>query len=1762
MVLALLPPYTGGQAAAQRIEITSLYTKTNYNADPPEPLIDSEVPRFTQGLITVTATIENISDSQIGDLYYVVTNMNTGIEVIEKSNKAAKSGQFDIQFSNVQLTEGLNRIIIKLGDQNVISSPPGWVYFTPTTTISNLQINQTPFENNKIYPENPALGTALNITGDAPNATEVQAVLFGDPQPKNAYFSNGSFFFIADDINQQNVQSNFQLSPGDNFLTIIAKNASKYYQVERRLIYDNGGPFAFQGQISHQDTADENGNGVTTETLTKDLLFQSVVSDPEIKISSKLKVDYAPSGDLQYRYVDVFINGQKYGPYDLTTASPAPTITGIQPNTLENGYSETHLSLAGTGLLDAARVTVDIEGADGSMVATNLPALKAEGDLAVIKLDDALLTKANSSYKFIVKYNGSIIGQSTLQVASNSGLPLVLDGTSQDGTLAGVQFATPLNEGYAANTTNIVRFNAAISDSAVRIDVLDKFGRNVLGTVSAPADDGAADTATFALPTGLPEGSYKLHVSYNAEALAERFFTIGPPQAKKPSYSQFYPSQLIEGYSDTYLTVRGSDLGIDESKFTAQITNGTATVNLETVYAENGILTFKLPAGGGTTGITALTQGTYDLTINESITNSTKIFAGGITVNTPSNYNGETITSVSPLQVMDSLISTTDITVTGTKLTNKDLVTADLYNEADDTFVASVYAMSADGTKVVLDLPFVPAGNYKLKLAYNGNELAQYPFTVVNPTLVSNSPSAKNVDATTPNTMTIRGTDMGRDPSKLKLRFEDALGGSTPVDVNQAISVDAGTKAVFNLPDLPEGNYNVRMFYEGIEANNVLKYNVLSPGATIAENAQWSKPGRYKVFDFNVNLTIPSERNQMVDFRFYNDTTDNVPPTSYIFSYVNPNLPYVDYVEKQIGSSYVRLTDGMEISELPVTFRVAANAKTTKVNLYTGDVTNDSVPYLSVNTFTTMNGKNYFTFRLEDLPEGDVKLAFIPSNNTTINSKQGENPAGQQVRNVRLITTPYVILQNVYNGMVIRNSSEIQPITGRVVNVPSTEWDDIVVTFNNDNTNMTVGDGKDFQTTTDPSFSFGFGTGDRSNIRLIEGKNLITFSIYKQGILVTQATYEVFLFSTDAPEFVSVVPVDGTKDPKFIEADREGTYVTRENYVQFQGQFANATEIKLTVRTKDANGNPVVRYDRRYNNFTQRDPLNNNPNYFNRINSPINQFLTNTIKLADDGPTIFEFTISNSSNIVVTKTIEIVREPLPYEFIYPKLTNGKAVINSNFIELEMIAEGADAVFFKKDAAIKREVTTYDGRKEDRFYYELRDLKPGTNRIKFTVVRGTEELDGEIELYNADTPIIGAMYKTELKTNIRVFDKLIQLKFPRDTVFKRNDNSAVNPFLSADRQILFGIADPYDGRVDKYRHPSARDGQIGNPNPLIDSNARFLLTEPTGRFRLASQMFWIDAGTIAENETDGYEIMNGSGRLPYDSAQFYRRSYEDLVVPSQRGTLTLTYDQAIRNEGWKYLTVYHFDYYEDYKGEKQWRWRNLGGVVDPKKGTITVPFERFGYYQVMYMARSYDDVINHPWARNDLDIMYSKGLMVNKETTSFVPNDAITRAEFTTMLVKIFEIPLNYEGMGTFTDVRRINPLSNGLYDYKYIETAARAGIVRGEGGGRFYPDSAITRQDAAVMISRAANLKLVTDEEKVLKSLQKLFTDANQTDIYARPSVLAVTKAELIEGKQNILLQGQRKPTFRFDPLENFTRAEAARVAIRVLAQQKKIPKQ
>ena len=1770
LVVTLFPlAPTTAQANSERITITGIYTKSTPDGSRPEDM--NQVTRVTTSPITLTATIENISDSQLSGLYYEVTNMSTGQTSVITNAVPQRIGQFEIAFTNVALSEGLNKIVIKYGTTNVVSSAPGWVIFTPTVEIQDLQINGENFVDNRIYPSNPSLTTSVNITGRAPNANQVLVYRLGSPSPVTSYFNNGNFIIIADDINNPNATANLRLTPGDNFLTFVAESATRTYRTERNLVYDNGGPFAFNARIK-QDGSD-----------WMRLVENPTVTNPNVTVSALLKVDVNAAGQPAYQYVDVNISGQSYGPFNLGGATPATRVSSVSPNSLYQGHGRIYFAISGTSL---DGITVSLRDRNGNDV-TGLSEVADMSDESIRLYEfSGSLTEAAQPYTLTVRKNGDVIHNENIQVLTPpAGQPFA--------TVNQINLSGDVHQGYTERPEGTVNFAGAVAASDLSMRVVRLNGQSAGAATFTTF--GSQSQHQFELPDNLTEGRYKLQLLQHGRLLAELPFRVHEPLPLTPVVQGVFetsPANLSTG--ETYFSVRGQHFGTNiDDIINARLVNdadATDTIALETHEVRNDYIIFKVADQS------ALESGkTYYVEFekvhkrdaNGQVTDSETVASSAvISPEDPADHDVSapvieslTVNGNGELQFHQN-DTTRTLTLTGTNLTSANMSNTyvEIWNAQGTMPVGAngaIDASSANGTSVNVTFPSsLEAGTYMVRIEYNNERvIGMFPITIVNPVATSYEVEG--------NTITLYGNFLGtalnENLYRLKLEPHDENLSTVGPLVPQSGSL-RGDSIRFTLPSLEPGIYDIILMYNGNDlTNNVMTYSVTA-SAELRENATWTRVGRYKVYDFSVDLTIPSDRYQVIQFRFYNFDSDDAPTSTFWFNYEDPTLPYVDFVTS--GSAGFRLSETVpnEISEQPLELNIYTNDKAEGVDVYLGDYSANAEPDAYSEEYTTdSNYPGYRVFRvtLSGIDNGLTDLTVVPYTGSVNSGNKVVNESGKRTYQLRISSTPYIIVDNLYNGQMIRNETEelvcqnpvqARCVSGRLVNVPLDNTGELA---SNVNVRVWFNDSELNPNALDMDNTY------HGNFRLqlpaafVEGRNTLKFGIYIGGVLVTETTIEFFRFSTEAPQFIHVAPVDDGEVQRFLPGTVESSYVTSEKGVVFRGQFANATSIELTVRTRDENGNPIVRTDRRYgSNFNSREPINDNPQFFRNINASNGRFETNEIPLAT-GDTVFEFTISNESNITVTRTITINREPRPYVILSPRLVKNargedQANINKNFVMVEIEAEGADEVIINREVAGRREVTDNTGVTRTIFYHEIRNIRPGRpQKVDFTVVRGTQSVSGSFQVFNAGTPIEGAQYKTTIANRINVFDGQLQLTFPRNTYLMRNDPTKVNQFITRDRQILFGIANKDDGRVDKWKHPAAEDGQLDNPNPLVTLEGRLLLAPPP-RFRPASNLFWIDAGTIRDNPDDLEEAYTGSGRLPYEHERFYARNEDDLVVPTNVGTLTIKYDPNIRNEAWRYVTVFHYDIFEDHNGNIGYRWRNLGGVVDTRNNTITVPLERFGYYQVMYMDRSYDDVIAHPWARHDLDTMISKGYMVAKEPDRFIPNDPIIRGEFATLLVKIFDIPLQYPSNpkdATFTDVPRYNPHMGGLYDFRYIETAARAGIIRGTTGGMFNPDRAITREEAAVMIARAANLRLNNDPNRVLRSLQASFTDANLIDVYARPAVEAVYRAGLITGKENVLLEGQNRPTYRFDPKETMTRAEAASIALRVLAQQKKIPR-
>ncbi|WP_169306677.1 S-layer homology domain-containing protein [Cohnella pontilimi] len=559
-------------------------------------------------------------------------------------------------------------------------------------------------------------------------------------------------------------------------------------------------------------------------------------------------------------------------------------------------------------------------------------------------------------------------------------------------------------------------------------------------------------------------------------------------------------------------------------------------------------------------------------------------------------------------------------------------------------------------------------------------------------------------------------------------------------------------------------------------------------------------------------------------------------------------------------------------------------------------------------------------------------------------------------------------------------------------------------------------------------------------------------------------------------------------------------------------------------------------------------------------------FILPNQKLPYDGSSkVYSITVYNGglNGPRATYRLEVDPTSIPYTIISPRTE--KRILNQSYVEVILTSPGADSVTINKIPATK--ITYLDYRTSTptevpAFRAFVQNLKPNkTNRIDLIIKNANDTIKDSFDVVYAPENIPGAQTLLTMKNSLKAFDGKLNLTFPSGTNLIRRDYNTPDNLkgqVYKDNNILMAIANPEDGVVDRHDFetvPANYDAQL--------SMGRILFTAsfPT-RYIKASPVYWIDAGQADNPITPDYDpVTNGFDPYPLEvikgTAQklYYTRGSDREVIPSKRGTLTLAYDPSLRQSAGTWVTVFRFDPFIQ-------QWENIGGVVDDKKNTVKVPFDRFGYYVVGKVGYTFNDVSAHPYAREAIEAIYAKGVMnATDPSGAFGTDQYVTRGEFARMLVRALDLPLNYNGPKHFVDVPDTGNAINidALWDYRYIETAARAGIVRGTLPRAFSPDNTISRQDATVMLAKALNLKLDTDPNKSRATLGKLFKDEPSIDFYAKPSVAAIAKKGFMSGSPVDV--ADPKKGLVFEPSSRLLRADAAIIMAKVMVDLKKLPK-
>jgi hypothetical protein len=183
------------------------------------------------------------------------------------------------------------------------------------------------------------------------------------------------------------------------------------------------------------------------------------------------------------------------------------------------------------------------------------------------------------------------------------------------------------------------------------------------------------------------------------------------------------------------------------------------------------------------------------------------------------------------------------------------------------------------------------------------------------------------------------------------------------------------------------------------------------------------------------------------------------------------------------------------------------------------------------------------------------------------------------------------------------------------------------------------------------------------------------------------------------------------------------------------------------------------------------------------------------------------------------------------------------------------------------------------------------------------------------------------------------------------------------------------------------------------------------------------------------------------------------------------------------------------------------------------------------------TRNFADIENH-WAKNEIISLVEKGVVKGVSSTSFEPERAISRAEFSALLVRALQLTDNGSRVG-FSDL----PQSNWFY--QDIMILCQNEILHGYEDKTIRPAKAISREEAMTMIARAMKLIEADIEEfgSTGDELLQTFADYLLISEWAKESVAICVGANIVKGSGN-----------KIHPAKDITRAETAAIIARLLS--------
>ena len=181
------------------------------------------------------------------------------------------------------------------------------------------------------------------------------------------------------------------------------------------------------------------------------------------------------------------------------------------------------------------------------------------------------------------------------------------------------------------------------------------------------------------------------------------------------------------------------------------------------------------------------------------------------------------------------------------------------------------------------------------------------------------------------------------------------------------------------------------------------------------------------------------------------------------------------------------------------------------------------------------------------------------------------------------------------------------------------------------------------------------------------------------------------------------------------------------------------------------------------------------------------------------------------------------------------------------------------------------------------------------------------------------------------------------------------------------------------------------------------------------------------------------------------------------------------------------------------------------------------------------GKTFADIVGHK-DKTAIEALASRGIINGKTENGFEPNSTMTRGEFATIIARGLGLP--QKSSNVFKDVTKND------WFYNYVGTAYSYGIIKGVSENEFNPNGTITREEAAVMVTRAAKLCGMDTNMDTLATRDSLaqFFDYVKASSWAQSSLAFCYNEKILDDS-----------VMDIEPKESVTRAEIASMLYNML---------